>query len=232
MNIKKEKAFEQIKKDFDSFSNIVLRQLRLLENVVNDDFISTSSKLMPEEIYEEIKKRELEIDKFEVKICEDVLNIIVLYNPVASDLRQIMAYYRMSSILERIGDMAINVVRYIDKIKSPGMYKDFSSAISDILVISINMVEKSLLAFNNNDMDYAIWTIKNDDIVDDLNRSFVKKLLKKDMPKLNTKADLSTFMNLKSIVSNIERIADNATNIAETAIFLIEGTDIRHKKID
>ncbi len=229
MSINKQRALTKINKDFEIYSNLILRQLRLLENIVNKDFINSDS-LIPEDIYEEIKKRETEIDNFEVKISEDVLSIIVLYNPFASELRQLMAYYRLSSIMERIADMIFNIARYIKKIKSPELYKKFSGAISDMLVISINMVEKSLLAFNNHDIEYAIWTIKNDDVVDDLNRSFVKKLIKSDIPEMKSRAELSTFMSLRSIVSNIERIADNATNIAEAAIFAIEGKDVRHKK--
>ncbi len=232
MSINKEKALAKINKDFESYSNQILRQLRLLENIINTDFINSDSQLIPEDIYEEIKKREKEIDKFEVKISEDVLSIIVLFNPVASELRQLMAYYRLSSIMERIADMIFNIARYIKKIKSPELYKKFSGTISDMLVISINMVEKSLLAFNTSDIEYAIWTIKNDDIVDDLNRSFVKKLIKSEFPEMKSKAELSTFISLRSIVSNIERIADNATNIAEAAIFAIEGRDVRHKKIN
>ncbi len=232
MSINKDKAIANIKKDFEAYSNLILRQLSLLENIINTDFINNDSQLVPGEIYEEIKKREKEIDKFEVKISEDVLSIMVLYSPVASELRQLMSYYRLSTVLERIADMIFNIARHIKKLKAPEIYKKFSGSISDMLVISINMVEKSLLAFNNNDINYAIWTIKNDDVVDDLNRSFVKKLIKSEIPELRSKSELSTFISLRSIVSNIERIADNATNIAEAAIFAIEGRDVRHKKIN
>ncbi len=225
MSIKKENAFKQLNIDFNNYSSLVLQQLKSLEKIVN-----TAETTIPEEVYNNIKAVEKEIDKYEVKLSDDVISIIMLYSPVASELRQIIAYYRISLNIERIGDKIINVVKYINRIENPKMYIGFAETISDILTISISMVEKSLLAFTNNDLDYAIWTIKNDDVVDELNHSFIKKAIKKNSAKIKTQEELSEFIYLRSIVSNIERIADNATNIAEAAIYSIEGKDVRHKK--
>ena len=93
------------------------------------------------------------------------------------------------------------------------------------------MVEKALLSFANDDIEYAIWTIKNEEIVDELNHSFIKNVVKKTYPNEKSQAKLSTFLSMKSIVSNIERIADNATDIAEATVYSLEGKDIRHKSI-
>ena len=226
MSIKKEYAIKSVKKDFEEYSNLILLQLRLLQKIVN-----SGSNQIPDDIFKQIKKHEKEIDKFEVKISEKVINTIVLYNPVASELRQLMACYRMSVNLERIGDLVLNIVRFIKKIEDKKLYTDFIDAIDNILVSTISMVEKALLSFTNNDIEYAIWTIKNEEIVDDLNHSFIKNVVKKTYPSEKSQTKVSTFLNLKSIVSNIERIADNATDIAEATVYFLEGKDIRHKSI-
>lgn len=227
MSIKKEKAFAQLKKDFSVFSNIVFKQLRQLESIINSE-----SNIISEEVYETINKQEKEIDKFELKITEEVITTIVLYSPVANELRQLMALNRMTANLEKIGDLIINIIKDIRKIDDEKLYTKLLDTINDILIISISMVEKSLFAFKNNDMDYAIWTIKNDDIVDEIHHSFIKKIIKKNLLNVKSQEEVSTLIRMMTIVSNIERIADKATNIAEAAIFSTMGKDVRHKDID
>lgn len=227
MSIKKENAIKEVKKEFEDYSNLILVQLKLLQNI-----IKSGSHEIPDETYKQIKKYEKDIDKYEVQMSESVINVVVLYNPVASELRQLMACYRMSVNLERIGDLILNIVKYIRKIDDSKLYTDFLDAIDNILLSAISMVEKALLSFANNDIEYAIWTIKNEEIVDELNHSFIKNVIKKTYPNEKSQAKLSTFLNMKSIVSNIERIADNATDIAEATVYSLEGKDIRHKKID
>lgn len=227
MSIKKEKAFSQLEKDFNTCSSLVLGQLRLLENI-----IKTGGIEIEEEIIEKVLSNEKDINKLEVKISNGVVNSIVLYSPVASDLRLLMAYYRLSINLERIADLMLNSVNHIKRIKDLPLYSSYAGEIKEILSISINMVEKSLLSFVNDDLEYAVWIIENDDVVDELNHSFIAKVMGKDTPKIKSQSVLSTYISMKSIVSNIERIADNATNIAEAAIYSIEGKDVRHKRIE
>ncbi|MBN1184369.1 MAG: phosphate uptake regulator PhoU [Bacteroidales bacterium] len=226
MSIKKEQAIKDVKTGFENFSNLILLQLKLLQNIVN-----SRSHEIPDNLYKQIKKNEREIDKFEVKVSEDVINTIVLYNPVASELRQLMACYRMSVNLERIGDLVLNIVKFMRKIEDNKLYGDFVDAIDNILLSTLSMVEKSLLSFANEDIETAIWTIKNEEIVDDLHHAFIKNVIKKTYPTEKSQAKLSTFLYMKSIVSNIERIADNATDIAEATIYSLEGKDVRHKSI-
>ncbi len=225
MSIKKEQAFKALTRDFESCSGLILNQLNILENTLE----SETPFLIPEDIYQTIKSQEKQINEYEVKISKNVINTIVLYNPVASELRQLMAMYRLAIMMERIGDNAINMARHIRRVEDRDLFMEFIDPVNNVGIITRKMVEKSLLAFSNNDLDYAIWTIKNDDMVDDFYRSFTKKLINIKASKLKTPEAISTVMILRSIVSRIERIGDMATNIAEAAIFSIEGKDIRHK---
>lgn len=227
MHSKKDTAFEKISNDFEVFSNIVLEQLDLLEKIANSDQPNDPSKY-----FSKMKKNEEKIDSMELKISERIINAITLYQPMASDIRKLMASYRIIINLERIGDLVMNIVYKLKRMKHPQIYQKSSELIDNMLVQSINMVNKSILSFTNNDKDDAIWTIKNDSIVDDMNRKLLKKsILKGELPKEDETMILS-IIDIKSILSCIERIADHATNIAEASIYALEGTDIRHQDIE
>jgi phosphate transport system protein len=99
-------------------------------------------------------------------------------------------------------------------------------------ILSAKMVRQSLVSFMHDDRELAIWTIKNDDILDEVNGKLMKKLLNKTGSEEKTKHLLTSMITIKEMMSNIERIADYATNIAEAAIYSIEGKDIRHHKIE
>jgi phosphate transport system protein len=176
---------------------------------------------------------EKKLDKMEVKISDKIVNTIVLYQPVASDIRRIFACFRIVNSLERIGDMVITIVDAVQNIKTLKIYSELNDVITNMLINSSNMVNKALLAYINDDKEYAIWTIKNDTVVDEINKKMLKKAIKKssDSNEENKQLFIS-FISMNSVVTNIERIAGHATNIAEAAIYSIEGKDIRHKPID
>ena len=226
MNIKNI-ALEEIQGSFKQFANLILHQLELLEKAMNN-----KEPKITDELRAQFKENEKKFDQFEIEISEKFINSIVLYKPVASDLRKIMAIYRMSINLERIGDLIMNIVNTIYKMNDYKIYSDMSSVIFNMLVASINMVEKSLLSFSNNDREFAIWTIKNDSEVDKMNHKILTNYITKspDLP-AESKENLLGFMNLRNIITHIERIADHATNIAEASIYSQDGTDLRHTKI-
>jgi len=227
MSINKENAIQDILSRFEDMANYILRQLDLIEEVM-----SQGETEVPADIAKEIASNEKKIDKLDVKIGEKIVNTIVLQKPVASDLRQMMAIYQMVGDLERIGDLVTNIAGSIPKIKDEAVFERLSDVISNMLISSVNMVRKSILSFINNDKEYAIWTIKNDAVIDELNHKLIKKTVKKSKLPKETQDMLLSFININSIISNIERIADHATNVAEASIYSLEGTDIRHKQID
>jgi phosphate transport system protein len=129
--------------------------------------------------------------------------------------------------------MVITIVDAVQNIKTLKIYAELNDVITNMLINSSNMVNKALLAYINDDKEYAIWTIKNDTVVDEINKKMLKKAIKKssDSNEENKQLFIS-FISMNSVVTNIERIAGHATNIAEAAIYSIEGKDIRHKPID
>lgn len=225
MTSKKDEAIKKILKDFEEFANLVLMQLDLLEKIV-----SSGETKIPQKIEDDILANELKIDGLEVKISERIINTIVLYQPVASDIRKIMSCYRIIINLERVGDQIVNILQLIRKIKIPEVYAGMSDVLLNMYMQSSNMVNRALVSFTTDDKEFAIWTIKNDLVIDEMNHKLLKKAIRKSNMTDENKQLLTSFMNLNAVVSNIERIGDHATNIAEAAIYSIEGKDIRHLK--
>lgn len=227
MTIKKDEAIQGILDDFEKLGNIVLEQLDHMEHFITSGELSVS-----DEVLSLLAKNEDTIDKMEVKLSDKIVNTIVLQKPVASELRKLMACYRILINLERIGDRVINVSNFIKKIKTPELYNSFHEVFSNSAILSVEMVRKALWAFSNDDREFAIWTIKNDSIMDEINGKLLKKLVKKTNSEETNKNLLISLVTLKEMMSNIERIGDYATNIAEATIYAVEGKDIRHHNLE
>jgi phosphate transport system protein len=227
MKTKREESVIDIINTFEEMADIVLAQLSLLEKYMN-----TQEEEAHIRIKKEIAENENSIDRFEVLISDKFINSIVLYQPVASDIRKLVSVNRMTINLERIGDLVINILYSIENIKDTVEYKEMNEVLTVMLVSGITMVEKSLLSFINNDNEYAFWTIKNDEIVDDMNRRLLINSISKAKVSTKTKEMLLSYVDLKNIITNLERIADHATNVAEASIYSIMGTDIRHSSLD
>ena len=227
MSTKKEQSIQDIMTSFSEMADLVLAQLNL-----NEKLMTGNDKTELEELIIKIKMNEKEIDKYEISISDKFINTIVLYQPVASDIRKIVAVYRMTINLERIGDLVMNIAYTIEALRNTIEYKAMTEVILNMLLSGKMMVEKSLLSFINSDTDYAIWTIKNDSIVDEMNQKLLINSISKARMNKKTKEMLLSYADLKNIISNIERIADHATNIAEATIYSLQGTDVRHSGID
>lgn len=227
MSTKKEQSIQDIMSSFNEMADLVLGQLSLVEKLMTG--LNNEEN---EELILQIKKNENEIDQYEISVSDKFINAIVLYHPVASDIRRLVAVYRMTINLERIGDLVMNIAYTTETLMDTPEYKAMSEVILNMLLSGRMMVEKSLLSFVNSDTDYAIWTIKNDSIVDEMNRKLLINSISKARMTEKTKEMLLSYADLKNIITNIERIADHATNIAEATIYSLQGTDVRHSEID
>jgi phosphate transport system protein len=134
----------------------------------------------------------------------------------------------MTINLERIGDLVMNITYAFGTIAKTTEYRIMSDVLLNMFQSGRVMVEKSLLSFVNNDQDYAIWTIKNDSVVDEMNNKLIANSIAKSHIDKKTKEMLLSYIDIKNIITNIERIADHATNIAEATIYSLQGTDVRH----
>lgn len=164
------------------------------------------------------------INALEVSIDEQCIQLLVRYQPAASDLRFITRGLKIVTDLERIGDLAVNIAeRVLEIVKLGSSPIDLSKMSTEVQ----KMLNGSLDAFVNGDVDKAENVLTMDDVVDDMTADYVAELLdrsEKD-PKL-----IKLFFSATSIIRYLERISDHSTNIAELTIFLVKGRDVRHGK--
>ncbi|MFC2089399.1 phosphate uptake regulator PhoU [Bacteroidota bacterium] len=226
MSIKKDEAMQDILSDFEQLANLVLNQLDMVEGV-----ISSAQVKIPEDIIASIEENEQQIDKKEVKLSEKIVNTIVLYQPVASDLRCIMAAYRMVISLERISDHVINIVSFLNRLKSPEVFEQLQEVLHNMIIQANRMVREALLSFLNDDRELAIWTVENDIALEEMNTKLIKKILRKKRTEDSNRKFLQSIIRIKEVMSNIERIADHGYNIATASIYYLDGKDIRHQHI-
>jgi len=222
---KKEEAIQNIISDYEKLANMVLNQLDFVEKLIltGDPFLDDSK-------FEELQREEEHINKLEVKLSENIINAIALYQPVASQIRQLMSCYRITISLERIGDLAIAIVKLIRRMENPEVYQGLSDFMAKMMNLSVDMSRRSMLSFINQDMELAKWTIKSETIVDEFNHKMLKKVAERSDLLTGDKNILISFINVKEMAAAIERIADHAANIAEASYYSFEGKDIRHKR--
>ena len=225
MTLKKDEAIQNILADYENLANLVLNQLDEVKKLISSGILPPDKDLL-----DELKKNENKINKLEVKLSEEVINSIVLYQPVASELRKLIACYRIIISLERIGDLAISITKLMKKIEYQEAYTSLSGFISKMMDLSVDMARRSILSFINQDMELAKWTIKSEPIVDEFNHKMLKKVAERASLVAEDKNILISFINLKEMAAAIERIADHAANIAEASYYSYEGKDIRHKR--
>ncbi len=215
MTIFFQKELDKMKKLILSLGAMVEERLRLaIRALENGDT----------RIAETIIKSDYEIDEKEVEVEEECLKIMALYQPVAVDLRFLVAVIKINNDLERIADEAVNIAERIASItvKEEG---DFPFDYSHMAEITEDMLKKSLDALVNLDVDLAFKVVTLDDNVDEL-KTTAYDLIKAKMQKTPDQA--GSLINLYLISRHLERIADHATNIAEEVIYLVEGEIVRH----
>lgn len=171
-----------------------------------------------------VLQNESQINQMEIEIDEQATRLLALDQPVAADLRFITASIKINSNLERMGDLAVNIVERALSL----MHEPVSNTVVDIprmadLVES--MVRRALDAFVQKDAELARNVLLSDDGVDEMRDSIYRKLvgyMQQDPRSVPQGIDLIF------VARNLERIADHATNIAEDVVFLVEGVDVRH----
>jgi phosphate transport system protein len=175
----------------------------------------------------EVVLKEKRVNGNELKIDRDCENIFALFCPVAVDLRFLLAVLKINTNLERIGDYAEGIAKYIIDADAP--FSDEMLKVTRILPMyeeAVNMLEDTQTAFEKEDTILARRVFKKDDLLDDVNKSshdVIEKHLK-DHPH-----DVSQALWLLSIIRRLERVGDQAKNIAEEIIFYIEAKVLKHR---
>lgn len=165
------------------------------------------------------------IDQVEVELEEDCLKILALHQPVAIDLRFIIAVLKINNDLERIGDLAVNIAERVAFLKArPPIRIPYD--LQGLVEKTTAMLKNSLDSLVNLDIDLARQVCLADDEVDAINRDMYDKI--KNAIRENPE-DLDVLVPYLSVSRYLERIADHATNIAEDVIYMVDGIIARHR---
>ena len=168
---------------------------------------------------------DLSIDEAEVEVEEECLKVLALHQPVAGDLRYLVAVIKINNDLERIGDQATNIAeRALQLAEVPPV-----TVPVDLLVMAErveSMLERAIDALVNRDPVVARQVMASDDEVDDLYARLIEQL--KDMIRADLDA-IDAIVYIFSVARYLERLADHATNVAEDVLYMVEGEIFRHQ---
>jgi phosphate transport system protein len=176
----------------------------------------------------EVVMKEKRVNAQELKIDLDCENIFALYCPVAVDLRFLLAVLKINNNLERIGDIAEGIAKYV--IEATSHFDEKVMEGMDLLRMyddAIGILTDTRIAFEMEDTALARSIFKRDDVLDDINSHVnenVIRLVKEDMSIINEA------LYVGSIIRKLERVGDQSKNIAEEIIFYIEAKVLKHQK--
>lgn len=175
---------------------------------------------------EVIIERDHEVNRLDVDIDDLCIRLLALHQPAGRDLRFITTGLKITTDLERIGDMAVNICERALELNVEPQLKPYID-IPRMAQIAQRMIRESLDAFVREDTNLALKVCKDDEQVDDLNSQIFRETISFMVEDTQT---ISRAMKLSFISKYLERIADHATNIAEMVIFMVKGKSIRHLK--
>jgi phosphate transport system protein len=169
-----------------------------------------------------------EIDRMEVEVEEECLKILALYQPVAADLRFVVAALKINNDLERMGDLARNIAKRVAQLAAGRPY-ELPPEIRGMAMQAQEMVKHCLDAVVNRDPALARQVRESDDAVDEARQRIQRRVMQgiRDDPE-----SVECLLRINSVSKHIERIADMATNIAEDVVYMVEGDIVRHRATD
>jgi phosphate transport system protein len=171
-----------------------------------------------------VLRDESKINAAERDVDEMSIDLLAMQQPMAIDLRFIVACIKINADLERVGDQAVNIAERVMDLATrpdPGLNVD----IPRMAQSSISMVRDALNAFLTADVDLAQTVLERDDLVDNMNREIFEAV---DDAMGRSAGDHRNLLDTLIVARNLERVADHATNIAEDVIFWVRGADVRH----
>jgi len=210
-------------REIDSLKRKILSLGSEVENSLNKSI--RALKTWDVNLAQEVEDYDSEIDRMEVEIEEECLKILALHQPVAIDLRFIVAVLKINNDLERIADLAANMASRTLYIGNRERI-DIPAELLKIVKLAESMLKRSLDALINLNTDLARQVINDDDIIDDLHAQMYDYIEAKIKAEPNL---VDCQISLLSISRNLERISDLVTNIAEDVIYMVEGDVVRHR---
>jgi phosphate transport system protein len=217
---------------FDADLNAVSARLMEMAGLVESQTRNAIEALInfSVDLADRVIEAEERVNTMEVQIDRELSSIIGRRQPTARDLRLLMAISRMTANLERAGDEAQKIARMVKSIIASGSSRSLPVRELHVAVeLASGLLRKSLDAFARLDTQAAVAILKEDDLIDREFGGFVRKLVTYMMedPRM-----ISPSLDLLFVAKAIERIGDHAKNIAESIIYVVKGTDVRHTSME
>lgn len=216
-----DKRYEE---DLKKLREDILHMGGLVEDQIQKAVTSLVTRDSP--LAETIIQRDHQVNRLDVEIDDLCIRLLALHQPAARDLRFITTALKITTDLERIGDMAVNICERALELNREPQLKPYID-IPRMAQTSQRMIRESLDAFVREDTDLALKVCKDDQEVDDLNSQVFRETVSFMIEDPHT---INRAMKIGFISKYLERIADHATNIAEMVVFMVKGKSIRHIK--
>ena len=176
------------------------------------------------ELIERVMAGDEPLNPLHIEIDNRCFTLLALYQPMAADLRTIVAAVKINTDLERVGDLAVNIAEAARRYASHAPVKKLID-IPRMATIAQSMLRDALDAFVRRDVDLAQQVLNEDDRLDALKTQIFRELL---TYMLQDPATIEPALDLILVSRHLERIGDHATNIAEDVIFIVSARDVRH----
>ena len=214
---------KHIERQIESLKERILRLGTLVEEAISKSITALINR--DTSLAQRVIANDAEIDAMEVEVEEECLKMLALYQPVAADLRFVVAVLKINNDLERMGDLARNIAKRVTQLEGGDPY-DLPPEIRTMATQAQEMVRQCLDAVVKRDPTLARQVREEDDIVDEARQRIQRRVLQgiKDHPE-----NVENLLRINSVSKHIERIADMATNIAEDVVYMVEGDIVRHR---
>jgi phosphate transport system protein len=212
-----------IERQIESLKEKILRVGTLVEEAISKSITAVINR--DTALAQRVQASDEQIDRMEVEVEEECLKILALYQPVAADLRFVVAALKINNDLERMGDLAKNIAKRVSQLAG-GEPIELPPEIRMMAMQAEEMVRQCLDAVVTADPILARRVREQDDAVDEARQKIRRRILKgiQERPE-----NLENLLRINSISKHIERIADMATNVAEDVIYMVEGDIVRHR---
>jgi phosphate transport system protein len=200
----------------------ILRMGAMVENALKDSVRALVER--DDELAKTVIEKDHQINALDVEIDEESIRLIALRQPCAGDLRFITTAMKITTDLERMGDLAVNIAERALELNREPILKPYID-IPRMREVAQGMVRDALDAFVRKDKKLANDVIMRDDEVDELKHSVLRELL---FFMIQDPTTASRAMKISFVAQYLERFADHATNLAEMVIYLVAGKIIRH----
>jgi len=168
-----------------------------------------------------------EIDQLEKQVDKDGVDLLLRFQPVASDLRRVVSAMKLSSNLERMADQAVNIARKARKLNRHPALPELEF-VEPMYTHAMSMFKDSVEAYIREDVELAFALKPRDKVLDEMNANASRRLIER---MAHDPEQLRGYLNLMFIARHLERVGDHATNIAEDAVYAAAAEDIRHQPL-